>query len=102
MIPEIEIVKNWVDEDMVELSIRVCDGESQFCNKFYVGHRRLAEGVIGLDQFKDQVHGGKYDFTLGEFGPEDAVAFHARLHFHGRGKRTSASRPSHILLILLE
>jgi hypothetical protein len=83
----IDIVKIWSDEDMVELRIQFSDGASQFSNKVYVGHQHLKDTVIGLDRFKDQVHGGIHDLRFGEFGPEYASgAFHARLHFQDRGK----------------
>ena len=52
-----------------------------------MGHQDLADVIAGLNSFKNEVHGGIYDFHLGSFGPEYAGgAFHARLHFQSRGK----------------
>jgi hypothetical protein len=76
------MMKTMSDEDMVGLSISVFDGRSLFTNEVYVGHRQLKEAVAGLHRFKDQVRGGIYDITLGQFGPEYGHGgFHARLHF---------------------
>lgn len=42
---------------------------------------------MGLETFKDHVHGGIYDLRFGEFGPEfGSGAFHARLHFQKLGR----------------
>ena len=79
--------KVWFDNDMIELRIDSFDGDSLFSNKAYVGHQDLADVIAALDSFKNQVHGGIYDFELGSFGPEYAGgAFHARLHFQSPGK----------------
>jgi hypothetical protein len=87
MSPGIYFKKIWFDDDMVELKIDSCDGESIFSNKVYVGHHDLDNLIAGLSTFKDQVYGGLYDIQLGGFGPEYANgAFQARLHFHNRGK----------------
>ena len=87
MKPKLAFTKIWQDEDMVELRIEVCDGTSTFSNKVYVGHPNLREVVVKLNTFKDHIYGGLYDLRFGEFGPEwGSGAFHARLHFHDRGK----------------
>jgi hypothetical protein len=72
---------------MMELCIEACDGTSTFSNKVYVGPQQLRDVIAELDTFKDHIYGGLYDLRFGEFGPEYASgAFHARLHFHDRGK----------------
>jgi glucosamine 6-phosphate synthetase-like amidotransferase/phosphosugar isomerase protein len=81
------VTKIWFDDDMIELSIEVTDGESSFTTTAYVGHQRLREIISELDRFKDHVHGGIYDLRFGEFGPEYAAgAFHARMHFQNLGR----------------
>ena len=70
MKPGLRLTKLWQDEDMVELRTEVCDGSAFFTNQIYVGHQQLAKTVLELDTFKDQVHGGRYEFGFGVFGPE--------------------------------
>jgi hypothetical protein len=85
--PKLAFRKIWQDDDMVELRIEACDGSSTFSNKVYVGHQNLRDVIVELNRFKDQIYGGLYELRFGEFGPEYASgAFHARLHFHDRGK----------------
>ena len=87
MSAKLEFTKVWIDDDMMELSIVVCDGTSTFANKVYVGHQFLREAIVELHAFKGKVYGGIHDLRFGEFGPEyGAGAFHARMHFHERGK----------------
>ncbi|MES2759946.1 MAG: hypothetical protein V4693_21445 [Pseudomonadota bacterium] len=84
---KIGLAKIWSDEDMVELRVEVCDGNSSFANKIYVGHQCLKEAVSALNRFKDQIYGGILDLRFGEFGPEyGSGALHARWHFQDRGK----------------
>ena len=79
----IQFKKVWADDDLVELEVRVSDGNSCFCNKVYVGHQEMKKIGQALDDFRPQVHGGVYDMNLGNFGPEYANGgFHARFHFH--------------------
>jgi hypothetical protein len=83
----IRICKIWFDVDIVELSIQVSDGQSQFRNRVYVGHEHLENVVNSLESFKSQIHGGIYDIGFGKFGPEYANgAFLARLHYQRSGK----------------
>jgi len=87
MTPGIKLAKIWADDDMLELRVQICDGRSVFVNQIYVGHRHLAEAVLGLDRFKDQVHGGLFNLRFGEFGPEYASgALDVRMHFRKQGK----------------
>jgi len=87
MTPGIKLSKIWADDDMLELRVQICDGRSIFVNQIYVGHRHLAETVLGLDRFKDQVHGGLFNLRFGEFGPEYASgALDIRMHFRKQGK----------------
>ena len=87
MTPGIKLTKIWADDDMLELRVQICDGRSVFVNQIYVGHRHLAEAVLGLDRFKDQVHGGLFNLRFGEFGPEYASgALDVRMHFRKQGK----------------
>jgi len=87
MTPGIKLAKIWADDDMLELRVQICDGRSVFVNQIYVGHKHLAEAVLGLDRFKDQVHGGLFNLRFGEFGPEYASgALDVRMHFRKQGK----------------
>ena len=80
--PEIRISKVWSDVNLIELKVEVSDGASHFSNQVYVGHPALADVVLKIKAFKDQVHGGLLDVQFGEFGCEYANgAFHARFHF---------------------
>ncbi len=75
------------DDDAVELKVDSSDGDSLFSTEVYVGHQDVNDLVVGLENFKDQIHGGIFDIELGSFGPEYAGgAFHARPHFRERGK----------------
>ncbi|CAN7153357.1 hypothetical protein [Polaromonas sp. LjRoot131] len=86
MKPGISFTKIWFDDDMVELRIKVSNGDSIFTNDVYVGHQQLMDLVKDMDRFKTHVHGGIHDVMFGAFGPEYASgAFHARLHFQERG-----------------
>ena len=89
MKPSIKFKKIWEDEDMIEITISVCDGRSQFLCDAYWGRIDIAEKLKDLITFKDQIYGGLYDLRIGEFGPEYASgAFYARFEFHrsGNGK----------------
>ena len=87
MNPGIYVKKLWFDEDVVELQINVCDGNSLFSNKVYVGHQELDDLITGLNIFREHVYGGIYNIRFGEFGPEYARgAFRARLHFREHSK----------------
>jgi hypothetical protein len=77
----------WSDSDIVELKITVDDGNSSFCNRIYASYVQIHNIVIGLDEFKNHIYGGLFNFELGEFGPEFANgAFYGRLHFGTQGK----------------
>jgi len=83
----IRFQKIWSDKEVIQFWIDSCDGDSLFSSEVYIGHQDLADLIEGLNTFKDQVHGGIYDFQLGAFGPEFANgAFQARFHFQIRGK----------------
>lgn len=87
MNPGIHFKKIWFDNDVIELKIDACDGDSLFSNKVYVGHQEFDELIEGLNRFKYQVYAGIFDIQFGRFGPEYANgAFQARLHFQSRGK----------------
>ena len=87
MKPGMRFAKIWQDEDMVELRTELCDGNSLFTNKIYVGHRHLADTVSGLHTFKDHIYGGIFNLRFGEFGPEYASgALDVRLHFRKQAK----------------
>lgn len=78
--------KLWSDGDVVELEIITSDGESTFRCRVFTSHAGLKSATEGLRAFKDHVHGGIFDLSLGRAGPEFASgAFHARLHFHSKG-----------------
>lgn len=83
----ITIKQVWSDSDLVEFKITSSDGTSTFCNKVYAGHQTLEELIAGLGIFRNHLHGGLYNITFGEFGPEYASgAFSARLHFYKPGR----------------
>jgi hypothetical protein len=85
--PGITFLRVWLDDDVVELRIEVCDGTSLFVNNVYVGHAELKELVEALEVFREHIHGGIKDIQFGAFGPEFAHgAFHARLHFRAPGR----------------
>lgn len=87
MKPSIKFTKNWADDDMLELRVEVCDGRSLFVNQIYVGHKLLADTVLGLHRFKDHIYGGLFNLRFGEFGPEYASgALDVRMHFRKQGK----------------
>jgi hypothetical protein len=82
MKPGIRFTKLSSDEDMLRLNIEICDGRSLFTTDVYVGHTFLADIVLGLHKFKDQIHGGLFNLRFGEFGPEYALgALDVRMHF---------------------
>ena len=86
MRPGLRFTKLWQDEDMVELRTEVCDGDAFFSNQIYVGHQQLAITVLGLNTFKDQVHGGQFELRFGRFGPEfGSGALEVRLQFRKLG-----------------
>lgn len=83
----IQLQKIWFDDDIVELSVRVCDGKSLFSNTVYIGADAISKLVEDLKIFRNQIHGGFYDLEFGGFGPETANGgFRARLHFYPQGK----------------
>ena len=83
----IAIKQVWSDDDLVEFEIVASDGTSTFRTKVYAGHQALEELVKDLGIFRNHLHGGLYNITFGEFGPEYASgAFSARLHFYQPGK----------------
>lgn len=83
----ISINQVWSDSDVVEFEIASSDGASTFCNRVYAGHEALEKLIEGLTVFRNQLIGGLYDISFGEFGPEYASgAFSARLHFYKPGR----------------
>lgn len=83
MKPSLAITKIWEDDDMIEVTLSVCDGGSLFSTEIYVGHDALNKTVAELDEFKSHVHGGIYNIEWGSFGPEYANgAVRIRLHFY--------------------
>ena len=87
MQPGIRFTKLSSDEDMLRLNIEICDGRSLFTTDVYVGHTYLADIVIGLHKFKDQIYGGLFNLRFGEFGPEYALgALDVRMHFRKGAK----------------
>jgi hypothetical protein len=87
--PGIFLKKIWFDDDVIELKVEVCDGNSTFSNKVYIGAHGLENLLKELSTFRNAIHGGIHDFNFGSFGPETAGGgFQARLHFYepGNGK----------------
>lgn len=86
MTPGIRFTKLWSDDDMLDLKVEVCDGNSMFTTDIYVGHKHLADTVSELYKFKDHIRGGLFNLRFGEFGPEYASgALDVRMHFRTRG-----------------
>ena len=54
MKPSIEFKKIWEDDDMIEITISVCDGRSKFVYDAYWGRIDLAETVKKLNIFKEK------------------------------------------------
>ena len=93
MTPGITFTRIWYDDDVVELAVKVRDDASSFTTNVYVGHQQLKNVVEELEGFRNQVHGGLYDLTLGSFGPEYANgAFHAKFHFRSPGRLFVSTR----------
>ena len=87
MNPRIGFERVWVDGDMAELQVEICDGSSTFRNKVYVGHEHLRESLVGLGAFQSQIHGGIFTLRFGAFGLGYASgALELRLHFRNLGK----------------
>jgi hypothetical protein len=87
MTPGIRVVKQWSDEDVIDLRFEVCDGRSLFVNTAYASVGWIGDAVNALRTFGRQIHGGIYDLKAGEFGLEFANgAFLARLHFPKPGR----------------
>ena len=87
MSPSLTITKIWEDDDMIEVTLSVCDGKSTFSAEIYVGFGDLKEAVASMEHFKSHVHGGIYDLSWGAFGPEFASgAARIRFHFHHQAR----------------
>lgn len=87
MTPCIAFKKIWNDDDLIELTVQVCNGQSMFSNNIYADADALTQLIKDLSIFRNQIYGGLYDIKLGEFGVEYANGgFQARLHFHNQGK----------------
>ena len=87
MEPKIEFKNIWLDDHMFELEIMVFSETSKFTTKVYVGYPNIEKIFEELDVFKTHKHGGLYDMTFGEFGPEyGSGAFTIRFHFQQNGK----------------
>jgi hypothetical protein len=83
MLPRIAITRTWSDNDVAQLACEVCDGSSLFTNEVYTPRDWGAEAAAGLRAFSGQVHGGLFDLTAGESGPEYASGFFfARFHYY--------------------
>jgi hypothetical protein len=81
--PKIHIKKIWFDEDIIELQVSVCDGNSVFVNSTYAGWADLKVKAKSIDEFRSHVFGGIHDLAFGSFGAEIANgAFQARLHYN--------------------
>ena len=87
MTPCIAFKKIWNDDDLIELTVTVCNGKSIFSNNIYANADALIQLVKHLSIFRNHIYGGLYDIKLGEFGVEYASGgFQARLHFDSQGK----------------
>jgi hypothetical protein len=61
MEPHLTITYGWSDDDIAQLTFKVCDGGSQFVNTAYVGLGWPKEQAANLDTLSRQVHGVIYD-----------------------------------------
>lgn len=87
MKPRIVLTKLGGDEELIELELTVCDGNSSFTSRVYLGCDGIKQILADLNDFKNQVYGGVYDITMGKLGLEYASgAFQVRLHFYTTGK----------------
>jgi hypothetical protein len=92
MTPSITFKKIWNDDDVVELTVEVCDGLSRFSNNVYVDTDRIAKLIEELSIFREHIYGGIFDLKFGAFGHEYANGgFHARLHFYEPGKLVAST-----------
>ncbi|MCY3003640.1 MAG: hypothetical protein NTV21_17730 [Planctomycetota bacterium] len=83
----IEVEQVWSDEHLVELELRVSDGESLTVNRVYVGHEQLTEAAEALARFDDPASGGEFELSFGVFGPEYASgAFCGRFRYFAPGR----------------
>ena len=83
----LRVTRIWSDDDLLELRIVACDGQSSFTTDAYVSVSWPSETTESLLVFGKQIHGGIYDLEAGEFGPEYANgAVHARFHFETTGR----------------
>ena len=82
MEPRIAIKRIWSDEDLLKLSVQVCDGRSLFVSEAYVALNWGTASGNSLKTLGPQVPGGIFDLEAGNDGPEFASgAFRARFHW---------------------
>ncbi len=87
MKPKIKNSNIWADDHMFELEIETSSEFSKFSTKVYAGYQDIDKIIEELDIFKNQIHGGIYDLSFGEFGPEyGSGAFTIRFQFQDNGK----------------
>jgi hypothetical protein len=58
----LEFEKTWIDDDLMQLNIAVCDSMSTVANKVYVGHQDMKKG-------RRQRSDAMPDFRAGATGP---------------------------------
>jgi hypothetical protein len=56
------------DEDLIELEINVCDGNSFFSNSVYISHEPIENLIFVLKKFKYPEYRDTYSFVFGAFG----------------------------------
>ena len=83
MLPRIAITRTWSDNDVAQLTFEVCDGVSVFANEAYAPLDWGATAAAALRTFGHQIHGGLFNLSAGEEGPEYASgSFRARFHYY--------------------
>ena len=74
----ITFINIWSDDDIYELKIEVCDGNSTFCNNVYIDHSYLRKIISDLSKLSNNK---KYQINIGTFNPQHAGgAFQATLN----------------------
>jgi hypothetical protein len=82
MLRHIRVTRKSSDEDVLLLSVEVCDGVSVFVSEAYAQLDWGTTSAQKLRTFGRQLHGGLFDLEAGDGGPEYASgAFRARFHF---------------------
>ncbi len=82
MTTKIEFQKLWVDEKSTSIDVSVFSGTSIFTTNVVTSLDLLLSQTMRLKALGNEIYGGIFDLTLGNFGEEYAYgAVSARMHF---------------------